>query len=172
MPNAESNLSGTEQPVHSQTAYSGEQILITPSKLIVEQHGSTRGRAIILSKISMLRKRELHGEDMFIVGLFSLLSAITALVTGGLFLTYLFGPEPIFSLGPLIVGVLSVGFTVLSALLLYQIYFVDHSPPEGVVWLTIRAPEGGVGFKIEEEDISRLVSEIDAHTEQEVTVKG
>lgn len=165
----QSNLLGDETAEFSLEAVSGEDILVTPSK-IIKDSSSSSGRAIMLSKLSMLQKTQITSPGrapqivLFIVFSFFSLFPLVLAVNG----YHKFGLGSMSTIVPSLFVLLLLG---VSGRLLYGLFTKDFSPPDDVVWFSVRGANGGFCFKIDVDEIPRLVSEISKRTEQEVTIK-
>lgn len=166
----ESNLLGSEHTQYTVDSECGRHVQVTDSKIIAEKGENISGRALRLDKITMMKKRKPRtGGSMW--GPLSMMGWIGMIPISILLLSIMASKglsEPntlLFGLGS---GVFFIFFVVLP---MYKSRTEDTSPPEGLVFLNIRTPEGGVGFKMFEQDIQPLIEAIDDNMAQEVAIK-
>lgn len=168
-----SNLIGDNEEVkYSTESYNGNKsVYVTPSKIVTEKANSSRGRAIMLSKISMIKKSGLSGPDPFghFIGfvLFGVSAAFFGFITL-VNLDELLASSP--SAGVLLVTVLSILSVLALVKTIVSYKTKDWSSPDGVVWFNARGTEGGVGFKIKEDNIRPIMDAMEEGMIQDVRV--
>lgn len=170
MMNRDSTLLGDDETVkYSTESYNGNRIVyVTPSKIITENNSSEKGRAIMLPKVTFMKKKTLNRDAPFY---YSLKNAVLLILSAfsGFSALYAFTHSLPFSM-LLLTSLLCVGFFGWSMKSINTISNTDWGPEEGVVWFNIQTSQGGVGFKIKESEIPKIVQAMDEGLVQEVEV--
>lgn len=167
-----SNLIGDSESIkHETTSYTeNKAVYVTPSKIVTEKDESLSGRAIMLSKISMIKKKGITGPDPFFHIIAFLLFGIGLLFFGGLLAFNIESLVESQSANAIFVGILTL-FCLLGFAKTFIAYKKkDWSAPEGVVWFNARGPEGGIGFKIKENNIRPILDAMEEGMTQDVRI--
>jgi hypothetical protein len=170
MMNPDSTLLGDDEPVKYSTESSDgdRMVYVTPSKIITENNGSEKGRAILLSKVTFMKKKPINTDAplhyslrntvLFLLSLFFGFSALYALTQSSPFSMLL------------LTSLLCVGFFGWWMKSLHTISNTDWGPEDDVVWFNAQTNQGGVGFRIKESEIPKIVQAMDEGLVQEVEV--